>query len=279
VTEPLFVVLAGVIGAVCALGVVALPRGGWGPSAVNYRGVTIPVILGAALVMGVLGGVLAILLVGADTGAVGPRVASLAGLLIVFLAGLYDDYRAGPGRGLRGHVRELLRGHVTTGIIKLISAALASVAVAMASHASLARSALAVPVIAGSANLWNLLDLAPARALKFFLPATVALAIAGRGTEYLVIAVAALAAAASIFPFDLKERAMLGDAGSNVLGFVVGVGLFRTLSVIGLAAALGAILLLHVLAETVRLSRIIAAVPPLRWFDLVGRRASGEGHR
>ena len=59
--------------------------------------------------------------------------------------------------------------------------------------------------------------------------------------------------------------------GSNVLGFLVGIGLVRELTRAGLVVALVAILFLHLLAETVTLSAVIRAVPPLRWLDLAGR--------
>ena len=39
-----------------------------------------------------------------------------------------------------------------------------------------------------------------------------------------------------------------------------------------LAVVLAALLVLHGLAETVTLSRLIEAAPPLRWFDRLGRR-------
>ena len=65
---------------------------------------------------------------------------------------------------------------------------------------------------------------------------------------------------------------MLGDAGANVLGFVVGLELVGGLPPVGLAVALAVVVGLHVLSETVTLTRVIRAVPPLRWLDDVGRR-------
>jgi UDP-GlcNAc:undecaprenyl-phosphate/decaprenyl-phosphate GlcNAc-1-phosphate transferase len=82
---------------------------------------------------------------------------------------------------------------------------------------------------------------------------------------------AAIGSAAAVLAFDLRERAMLGDAGSNLLGFIFGLALFRLLPTWGLGIALVMILILHVLGETVTLSRIIEATPPLRWFDRLGR--------
>jgi hypothetical protein len=124
--------------------------------------------------------------------------------------------------------------------------------------------------MAGSANLWNLLDVRPGRAIKYFFVAALALSFPySRFGD--VLLPAGLGAAAAVSISDLRERAMLGDAGSNVLGFVIGIGLFRTLPAWGLAVALGVVLALHVLAETFTLSRMIEALRPLRWFDRIGR--------
>ena len=98
------------------------------------------------------------------------------------------------------------------------------------------------------------------------------LAILGPSLDFELVGVAALFAAVAVLWLDLGEVAILGDSGSNLLGLVVGIGLFRLGSIVALALALGAILVLHVLAETVTLSRIIEAAPPLRWFDRLGRQ-------
>jgi UDP-N-acetylmuramyl pentapeptide phosphotransferase/UDP-N-acetylglucosamine-1-phosphate transferase len=193
------------------------------------------------------------------------------GVVIVFAAGLADDLMPERTRGLVAQIRGALLGRVGTGVVKLLAAVGASLLVVLTTGpGGPVRAVLAVPVVAGSANVWNLLDVSPGRALKFFFPAAVVLGIAGRSGSFAPPAAAALGAAAAVFGFDLRERAMLGDAGANVFGFVVGVGLYATLSVPGLVGALVAILVLHVAAETVTLTRLIRAIPPLRWFDRAG---------
>jgi hypothetical protein len=64
---------------------------------------------------------------------------------------------------------------------------------------------------------------------------------------------------------------MLGDAGANLLGFTVGLGLALRLATWQLAVAAAVVVALNVLAETVTLSRVIDAAPPLRWVDRLGR--------
>jgi UDP-GlcNAc:undecaprenyl-phosphate GlcNAc-1-phosphate transferase len=130
----------------------------------------------------------------------------------------------------------------------------------------------AAVLIAGSINLWNALDVVPGRALKWAAIALVPVLAATVAEPYGVIAGAALGGVAGVLPFDLRERGMLGDAGSNPLGLLVGLGLAVTLPTWGVVVAALAVLALQVAAETVTISRAIEAVPALRWFDRLGRR-------
>ena len=79
-------------------------------------------------------------------------------------------------------------------------------------------------LIALAANLGNLLDRAPGRTLKAAAIAYVPLAIVlGDGAVGVAIA-PAMGAAFGLLPDDLRERLMLGDAGANVIGAVLGLG-------------------------------------------------------
>ena len=259
------------------------------PRAPNHRGTMLPLDLGPAVTTGVAGTVVAGLVAAVLARTLGGvdllRVLAVLGsILAVFAAGLLDDLRPGAARGLREHAGELLRGRVTTGIVKLVAAVAAGAVAAWALDLGRLSLALAVPVIAGSANLWNLLDVRPGRAVKLFLVAGAALLVAGGASLSLPLPGSAfgvpllptaIGAAVAILPRDLRERGMLGDSGSNVLGLVVGLSLAGTLSAVGLGVALAAIVALHALGETVTLSRIVDAAPPLRWFDDLGTLRDG----
>ncbi|MGH2981837.1 MAG: hypothetical protein ACRDKV_07340, partial [Solirubrobacterales bacterium] len=71
--------------------------------------------------------------------------------------------------------------------------------------------------------------------------------------------------------FTLRERAMLGDTGSNLLGAIAGVWLLTTLGGDARLLALAALLALSVYGELRSISMTIESVPPLRWLDSLGR--------
>jgi len=245
----------------------------WGRlSAENHRGSRVPIALGLVLVAGAI--------VGAVLVAAGEHVSSAgwvvaAGEHIVAAAGLVDDVNPGGPRGLRGHLRAIASFHVTTGVVKLVVVgAVSLIVVAVLPSRALPVSFAGAFAMAACANLWNGLDVVPGRALKAFLPAAGAIWLAGPALPLAPTFPGVVVAAALVLPLDLRERAMLGDGGANLLGFTVGLGAYLVLP--GLALEVVAVLAvaLNVLGDTVSLSRAIDVVPPLRWFDRLGRVAS-----
>jgi hypothetical protein len=182
---------------------------------------------------------------------------------------VYDDlYGDEDTRGLAGHLGALAHGEVTTGAVKIIGLGLAGLGAGALVRSNAADAIAAATMIAGSANLVNLLDLRPGRALKsallLGLPATCGPAA--------IPACGALGSAAALMHDDLAERVMLGDGGAGALGAVVGVGLAARASPRGLRRLAVALAAAIVASEVVSFSGVIAAVPPLRAFDEWGRR-------
>ncbi|MBI4260347.1 MAG: hypothetical protein HY658_07255 [Actinobacteria bacterium] len=241
----------------------------------NHRGVALPVVLGIALTAGLAAGTAAGLALSGRSGAgssAGPPAVVLGAVALVALAGMADDLSPGGERGLRGHLRALLAGRVSTGILKVAAIVAASVVALSALPGVTAPTwVLGVPVLAGGANLWNGLDVAPGRALKWFLPLAGAALVAHPGGIAGLTVAGALGAGLVLLPFDLRERAMLGDAGSNALGFVLGIAAVAALPPAALGAAAAGAVALNIVAETVTLSRLIRSVPPLAWYDRLGR--------
>jgi UDP-GlcNAc:undecaprenyl-phosphate/decaprenyl-phosphate GlcNAc-1-phosphate transferase len=205
-----------------------------------------------------------------DVGA--PGWGALVGSLLVFAAGLVDDLaQAGP-RGLRAHLRSLVAGRVTTGIVKLIVIAGSAVVVVTLQPGRSGYAAVCgVVVLAACANVWNGLDVVPGRALKAFLLPAFAFVPWGEISNAPLI-VGLLAGAVVVLPFDLRELAMLGDGGANLIGFCAGLALYDVLPDPWVAVAAAAAVALNVIADTVSFSRLIERTAPLRWLDGLGRR-------
>ncbi len=64
---------------------------------------------------------------------------------------------------------------------------------------------------------------------------------------------------------------MLGDAGANPLGAVLGVGLAASLDEPARLVAIVVLLALNLASEKWSFSKAIEASPPLRWLDGLGR--------
>ena len=170
----------------------------------------------------------------------GGPVAAVAAL------GLADDLWSGPERGFRAH----LRAGSTTGVLKLVGIPLVGL---------LATRKLSGALLVGlSANFLNQLDTRPGRALKAYLIGAVA-ARAPLGTAVLLL------------PYDLRERTMLGDAGSNALGAMLGLSSVGRLTGRSRWLAIGALAGLTALGERRSLGELIERTPLLAGLDRLGR--------
>jgi len=194
------------------------------------------------------------------------------------LLGLIDDLVGTEGdRGFRGHLRALAAGRVTTGSIKIFGGA--AVALVLASNVPFVsgRRLLADAVlIALAANLANLLDRAPGRAIKVGLLAWVPIAFVARGDPVGIAIAPVIGAFSGLLGDDLREHLMMGDTGANVLGAVLGLAVVldvgrgpRNFILIGLV-------LLTIAAEMVSFSAVIDRVPVLKRLDLAGRTPADQ---
>ncbi|WP_067965204.1 hypothetical protein [Nocardiopsis trehalosi] len=230
----------------------------------NFRGEQVTLVEGPAVTAGICAGV-----------ALAPgvperwRAAALVAVAGAGAFGAYDDLSGTAGaRGFRGHLAALRRGTVTTGAVKIAGIGASGVAAAALAGRRPLDALLDGALIAGAANLMNLFDLRPGRAAKVALAAG-APALAGPAPG---IAGAALGAAAALLPEDLDERAMLGDAGANALGAALGTAAAASLPRRARLGVLGAVAGLTLASEFVSFGRVIAATPPLRRLDELGRR-------
>lgn len=257
----------------------------------NFHGVTVSLRGGVAMAgASVASAAVASAFSDQPRAALGGLVASLGG----GLAGYIDDVDQGAhdggkvAKGLKGHLGALAHGQVTTGVIKIAgigASALAASALVGSKATSVggkvADLALNTVLIAGTANLANLLDLRPGRALKAtvlvatplsYFSCAAAKTPASPASAQRLLASGLNAAAITALVEDLQETTMLGDTGANAAGALLGTSLAAndswklrlgtTLGVVGLILA----------SEKVSFSKVIAANPALNWLDQLWRR-------
>jgi hypothetical protein len=169
-----------------------------------------------------------------------PAVTAVAAL------GLADDLWSGEERGVRAH----LAAGRTTGVAKLVGIPLVG--------ALATRSVSGGLLVGACANLANQLDTKPGRALKAYLAAALAVR-------------APVGLAVLLLPYDLRERVMLGDAGANAFGALVGLKSVERLHGWGRWAALAGVVGLNVGGELRSLGAAIERTPVLRELDAWGR--------
>ena len=289
------------------------PPGGAGTwTRTNHRGEPVTLLEGPALA-------LAAIAAPALGSGLSPRVRAalaVAGTGAAVFGG-YDDL-AGDGdrRGFRGHLGALAHGEVTTGAVKLGGIGTTGLVAAAVLGGGPADVAINTGLIAGGANLLNLFDLRPGRAIKVALASGALLALSARGgtppsrrqapgpqgpeppdglkapvTSSLgswppargsgppelregtgQMVAGPLGASVALLGEDLGERAMLGDAGANAIGALLGVAAAASLSRPARLALLAAITGLTAASEVVSFTAVIERTPALRWLDMLGRR-------
>ncbi len=131
---------------------------------------------------------------------------------------------------------------------------------------------LGAGVIAGTANLLNLLDLRPGRALKAGLVVATPL-LPGRSGG---LVAGPLGATAGLLRDDLDEQIMLGDTGANALGARLGLALVARCGTGGRAALLAGLAALTAASEKVSFTSVIEATRGLRELDALGRRTDRD---
>jgi UDP-GlcNAc:undecaprenyl-phosphate/decaprenyl-phosphate GlcNAc-1-phosphate transferase len=251
----------------------------------NHRGEPVTLLAGPAVTIGAAGAALAA--PGLD---VRTRLAlSLAGAG-AGAVGCYDDLAGSSDRrGFAGHLAALARGEVTTGAVKIAGIGVAGLMSGFfldcrdngggaaggpgAPGSPLARAAdlvINAGLVAGSANLANLFDLRPGRAIKVSLLASAALSLRGPAARAEVAAPAG--AAVALLPDDLAERVMLGDSGANAIGAMIGVAAASSLRRPARVLILGGVAALTAASEKVSFTKVIARTPALNWLDMLGRR-------
>jgi hypothetical protein len=168
------------------------------------------------------------------------------GVTVVMILGFLDDVLGSRERGFREH----LYAGWTTGVLKLVGIPLVGL--------WRTRSPDGALLVGLFANFLNQLDTRPGRCLKAYLAAAAALRVP-------------LGPAVLLLPYDLREKVMLGDAGSNALGAMLGLKSVDRFHGRARWVAIGSLAGLNLLGERHSLGSLIERTALLRELDRLGR--------
>ena len=240
----------------------------------NYRGRRLPVPIGIVVVPAALIALIPVMLLARLTDAdVFPDNLGFAVVFIpgIALLGLIDDALSGEDRGWRGHGQAALGGSLSTGLLKAGGTLGLALLVASSLPGSDADFLLATAVLVLATNAFNLLDLRPGRSVKTLVLLGIALTVATQNTAALAGLGIFIAPVLVAGWFDLREKAMLGDTGSNAIGGLAGLWIVLTLDANGQVIALLLLLAINLFGEFRSISKVIEKVPGLRHLDSLGR--------
>ncbi|MGI8512342.1 MAG: hypothetical protein ACR2NH_06900 [Solirubrobacteraceae bacterium] len=241
---------------------------------VNYRDVRLPFPAGAVIVAAAALALvpLALLheLADADVLPGGLGTIAIYTLGVAFL-GLLDDVLAGEPRGWRGHGAAVIGGGISTGALKA-AGALGLALFALADQGlGAGEYLLAASVLVLTTNLFNLLDLRPGRSVKAFVVLGLGLTLGTWDAGPLWTLGLFAGPVMVLGVHDLRERAMLGDTGSNLVGALAGLWIVLALGTTGQAIALGVVLALTIYGEFRSISAWVEKAPLVRQLDSLGR--------
>lgn len=239
----------------------------------NYKGEKIPFAVGLIFPLGYIVSVIPLLISVENTEYLLKFCYLQYGFAVL---GLLDDFLGnGTSKGLKGHLNSFFKkGVITTGFLKasfgLVIAFTLTLTYLDLEFNSLFILLLDVLIIALSANAINSLDLRPGRAGKIFLLVSIYFYLTTGLWEFVHI-IPIILMVIIFLPGDLKGRYMLGDAGANALGAALG-GYTAFFYDYGTKIyLLGALILFHIITESISLTYIIEKTPIISNFDKWGR--------
>ncbi|MDD3839178.1 MAG: hypothetical protein PHP06_01210 [Clostridia bacterium] len=193
----------------------------------------------------------------------------IIGICSMGFVGIVDDL-VGNRRttGLRGHFSKFIKGDFTTGTFKAIICLLISIIISSTLSKGYIDLILNILVICLSTNLINIFDVRPGRAVKVVLFLC---------TIFLLIEISLLYLATPLIcmlgvygNYDVKSYCMMGDTGSNILGFILGFFSISHFDFLTKITYLIFLIIIHIVAERYSITDIINHHRVLSFIDKIG---------
>ncbi len=192
-------------------------------------------------------------------------------VMAMSFAGIIDDTMGNrSSSGFKGHFKALFKGKLTTGAFKALFGGLVALFVSISISSGLVDMGVNTLLIALFTNFFNLMDLRPGRAIKVYITSCAAV-LPLISNELRLLAVGCVSSVMGYFPDDIKARAMMGDAGSNVLGVSIGMIIAMGLGLNAKVGVLAFLVIIHLVAEKYSITKIIEGNGFLDYLDKMGR--------
>lgn len=200
----------------------------------------------------------------------------LIGILTMSFIGVIDDLMGNRNSlGFKGHIKSFLNSTVTTGFLKMLIGGLVAIFIGIYFSSKPIEFFLNVLVISLFANLINLFDLRPGRAIKVCLIYSLLLFLLGVPPDLKPILAAIIGFCLFYLPQDIKALSMLGDVGSNPLGISLGIITIISLEMNYKLLILVLLIMLHLYSEKHSISKYIENNSVLHFLDNLGRKNKG----
>ncbi|KXZ39656.1 UDP-N-acetylmuramyl pentapeptide phosphotransferase/UDP-N-acetylglucosamine-1-phosphate transferase [Alkalithermobacter thermoalcaliphilus JW-YL-7 = DSM 7308] len=195
----------------------------------------------------------------------------LFGAIAMGFVGIIDDLIGTRDvTGLKGHIKSLIKGKLTTGGFKALFGGFVALCISVGISKNIQDIIINTMMIALFTNLLNLLDLRPGRSIKGYLFISVLFFLSVNSYEKILIALLT-ANVIAYFKEDIKALSMMGDAGSNILGVWLGIISANSFNIYTRIAILIGLILIHIITEKYSLTKIIENNKFLNYIDKLGR--------
>ncbi|WP_069649494.1 hypothetical protein [Caloranaerobacter ferrireducens] len=192
-------------------------------------------------------------------------------MLFIAVISLLDDLVGDCKiKGFKGHILNLFKGNVTTGVLKAITGFICSFFISYFISTGLNELMINTIILVLSINFINLLDLRPGRAVKMTIILIIPLLLSQLSRNIFIL-MSTLGFLVVYLPKDLKGNMMLGDIGANTLGWTLGVQLVISMDLMIKFIVLILLIIIHIIAEKYSISRIIKSNRILNYIDQLGR--------
>lgn len=237
---------------------------------VNYRGLKIPISVGIVFIYSQLFIVYLISLIVEKLD--NNIIMYLFSLVFMGMIGLLDDLIGNKDvKGFKGHISQIFKGQLSTGALKALTGLLLSIIFSQFVSENILMLIINILIIVLFTNSINLFDLRPGRGCKIFIILSIILLLTSKNNIFEYILYSALGFCVAFLPFDLGEKAMMGDIGSNSLGITLGIYCVITNEFSYKIMYLLLLIVIHLVGEKYSITKIINNNRFLSFIDKLGR--------